>query len=230
MTGVQTCALPISFPQAELDVTRAVVDFVPEPGAPIAAAVDILAEGEITPAVVALNATTPSYLVRVGIAGSLERMALELGSDPPLRDLEILALLVTGRPTLERQPGRGDGLGLFDPGLAFAGSQLAAPLSSLVEDQLERLLNLELDLAAEITAEGAMITATQVIASRIQIVGAYGQAFFGGGAFARAGALLQLTQRLLIEGQATAGLEQVQPATRNLTQNRVQLKYRLFGD
>ncbi len=218
----------LAFPRAQLDVEQAVIELPGGPVDDLGAEVQLRAEGEVTPEAVGEQAP-PTYFVTLSLEGDLSQMALELTADPGLTRLEVLSLLVTGQASLTQLAGDGsDDAGTLDAALAFAGAQLTGPLAEFAEEQLERALNLRLQLGAELTREGLRLTARKDVTRRLQLEGAYLRTIGGTGSMTSARARVLLTNRLFLEGTA-ASVAGEQAFSRAASERRLELKWRLYG-
>lgn len=221
----------IEFPRAELEIVRCAVDFDADDETTLDATIDLLAEGEVQ----APDPSEPSGRANVEVAmtldGELKQMRLDLSSKPPLDRLEILSLLVTGYANLsDVARGAGEDSGTVDTALAFAGAQLTGPVSSFVEDQLERALNFQVRLGAEVSSSGFRVTASKEVTRRLTIEGAYAQTFAEASRITTtARALLQLFNQTFLEASTERTTGEVD-ATRPATNSRLQLKYRVVGE
>src|SRR5262249_43227371 len=136
---------------------------------------------------------------------------------------DVMSIAAGGTPTGEPQP--------LAPGLAFAGSQLAAPATRFLEQQLERQLNLQLELRTEVTSEGFRVVAGKEITRRIHIEGGYGRSFVENTAVASTTAQLHLTDRFIFEGSAQTinAFGASVAALQEGAAGRLELKLRVFG-
>jgi hypothetical protein len=157
---------------------------------------------------------------------------LTLSSTPDLTRVEILALLVRGEANLSLLGNRGAGTNssTLDAAIAFAGSQVTAPLSRLVTEQLERSLNLKLRLGAELTSTGLRLTASQQIIPRLSLQGAYERSLGASAGVTSASARLLITNRLFLEGSTrSASPAASTDLSYQSSESRLELKWRLFG-
>jgi translocation and assembly module TamB len=76
----------------------------------------------------------PDYTIRVRIGGTLRRPTLELESEPPLEQADILSVLVFGRPV--DQLNQGESQGLRERALSLASGYAAAEFRRDVADAL----------------------------------------------------------------------------------------------
>jgi hypothetical protein len=224
----------ITFPAAKLPITGS-VDLVPTPSRPIHPVMNVTAEGDVRGA--ASDGRQRDFHVTVALTGPLDQMQIDL-SAPDISDkTDVLSLLITGNADIlsvvqarqsqaEQPPGT-----TLSPTLAFAGSQLAAPLSSFFQQQLNKELNLQLELRTEVTAEGFRVVAGRQVGTRIHIEGGYGRSFPEGSSVATGSATLQLTDRVLFEGGAQT-LNAFGSSVASLqagSAGRLELKLRVFG-
>jgi hypothetical protein len=219
----------VEMPQTRLEVVEGGIDFVPIPGDPMRAVIDVLAEGEVIVPPGGPGMIEPTYFVSLSLEGSLDAMEIELLSQPPLDRLEVLALLVTGRVApAEIAPGDGRHV---ESAMIFAGTRLAAPLTAAITERLEEILNLDLFVAA-VTAEGITITAGTEVSRRLSLEGAFQQGFGDAGAMATARAQFLLSNVLFLEGTAESvaeqGPAQASPA-REGSRGRLEIKARVLG-
>jgi autotransporter translocation and assembly factor TamB len=220
----------IKFPSAKLPLTGA-VDFVPTIEEPIHPIIDITAEGDVRGT--GGDGRQRDYHVTVGLKGSAEQMTLELSS-PELADrTDVLALLITGNAdvTSIAQGTKSDEPQPLAPGLAFAGSQLAAPATRFLEQQLEKELNLQLELRTEVTSEGFRVVAGKELTRRIHLEGGYGRSFVENAAVASTSATLQMTDRFFLEGSAQTinAFGNSVAALQEGAAGRLELKLRVLG-
>lgn len=224
----------LELPYETLEVRQAIVDFRPTLRATSEALIQVVAEGEVTAASVETTLPVPTYFVTMTLEGDLDQMNIELAADPPLSSLEVLTLLVTGQVTLA-DVGAGDpsdrSAAELDAAIALAGSRVTGPLSTFVEQELARRLNLELDLAAAVTAEGFRVQAAKELTGRLRLEGAYERSFAEAFTLTEARASLLLTDRLFLEGLARSTEALRTSAALNVgLENRLQLKYRILGN
>ena len=221
----------ITFPKAKLDVVRAVVEFNPTAGAGVHPEVDLRAEGEVVPPPSGSNMVQVTHYVTLTLQGHLDQMVLDLSSDPALDKLEVLSLLITGRvnPVTPGAPGNNSEA---DAALAFAGSQLAQPLTQFLTSQLEKTLNLNLQLGAEVTTQAITVTAGQAITHRLRLEGAYQQSLGEAQTVAVARARFLLSDRIFLEGstESVSGAGTTASALQEGTRSRLELKLRIFGN
>jgi hypothetical protein len=225
---IESSSGTLEFPQAKLNVSQAVVEFTPQRQTPD---IDLRADGEVTPPTSSTGVASPTYFVQLRLSGNLDNVALELTSTPELNRLEVLALLVRGEANLSliaNRQGASDSSTL-DAALAFAGSQLSAPLSQFLTQQLERTLNLKLQVGAELTSSGVRVTASQQLTPRLRLQGAYERSIGTPGALASASASLLVTNRLYLEGSTQSGNATNTDLTGESTESRLELKWRLLG-
>jgi hypothetical protein len=220
----------LHFPKADLQLTQAQLDFEPTPKDPLGAALNVQADGEITPSN-GSSTGTQTYSVALRVDGPLKELQFDLSSDQGLGKLEILSLLTTGHASLaELTTGSSDDGAQLDAALAFAGSQVSGPLTQLAERQLERALNLRLDLNAEVTQENVRLTAAKNLNRRLRLEGAYTHGISAEQAIVSTRAQLSLTDKLLLEGSAARDLSgAASSGSSSSVQSNVELKYRLVG-
>jgi autotransporter translocation and assembly factor TamB len=220
----------MSFPSAKLPVTGA-IDFVPRIDQPIRPVIDITAEGDVRGA--GADGRQRDFHITMSLTGTLNQIGLDLQA-PDLPDrTEILSLLITGNAdvmSIAQGGSSGDAQPLA-PGLAFAGSQLAAPATRFLQQQLERQLNLQLELRTEVTSEGFRVVAGKEITRRIHIEGGYGRSFLENTAVASTTATLHLTDRFFFEGSAQTinAFGSSVAALQEGAAGRLELKLRVFG-
>jgi hypothetical protein len=205
------------FPRATLDVTTCTVDLDPYPVAGTSGmVVRLVAEGEV-----AGSDRSRTRVVRVVLEGPLEQLSLDLQSSG-LDRLQVLSLLILGSDAPEGNDA-----------LAFAGSQLAAPLTRFLEDQLEKSLNLGVKLGAEVSQESVKVTATKELTRRLVLEGSYQRYFADDVATTAVRALLYLFDRAFLEARAsqTSGTAtgNRKTAAGEATSTGVELKYQLLG-
>lgn len=205
------------FPRATLDVTTCTVDLDPYPAAGTSGmTVRLVAEGEVTG-----TDKSRTRVVRVVLEGPLEQLSLDLQS-AGLDRLQVLSLLILGSDAPEGNDA-----------LAFAGSQLAAPLTRFLEDQLEKSLNLGVKLGAEVSQESVKVTATKELTRRLVLEGSYERYFADDVATTAVRALLYLFDRAFLEARAsqTTGTAtgNRKTAAGEATSTGVELKYQLLG-
>ncbi|HET6345969.1 MAG TPA: translocation/assembly module TamB domain-containing protein, partial [Myxococcota bacterium] len=225
----------LRFPKADLQITQAVVDFVPTPADPIGAELSLLAEGEVTPVSATASGNATTYGVSMRLDGTPEKLNLDLQSDKGLGRLEVLALLTTGHANLAEltQGGGGAEGSKMDAAIAFAGSQVSGPLAQLAQQQLERMLNLRVELGAEVTQERVRVTAAKSVNSRLRLEGAYSHGLSAAQSTVSTRAQLSLTDRLLLEGKAAHELTNAAgtgSAAEGGVRSSLELKYRLMGN
>lgn len=221
----------LTFPKAKLDVTRAIVEFQPTASSGIHPTVDLTAEGTVTPSSsTSSDYGAPTYLVTLTLEGNLEQMALDLTSDPQLPRLEILSLLISGR--VNPLAASGSDTSAADAALAFAGSQLASPLTRFLEQGLEKTLNLQLNLGAEVSTAGITVTAGKEVTRRLRLEGAYTRTFGEVQTVGTVSARFLLSDRIFLEGstESVSGQVDLLGAPREGTRSRLELKLRLYGD
>ncbi|MGH8654496.1 MAG: translocation/assembly module TamB domain-containing protein [Gammaproteobacteria bacterium] len=86
------------------------------------------------------------YLIKVVIAGSAEEPKLDLESEPPLEQADILAVLLFGKPASELE--RGEKLDLQRQAASLAGSYAASAIGQSVSDALGlEALGVEMDFS-----------------------------------------------------------------------------------
>lgn len=220
----------IKFPKAELDVVRATVDFAPVQLGQ-AAEVELLAEGDVLAYNISSGSAQQSYLTTVALEGTLDEMALSLSSDPSLTPVEILSLLISGlvdpRDVLASGQASSDRV-LSDganAALAFAGAQLTAPLTQFLTEQLESLLNVRLQIGADLTTGGVRLTARQNLSERLSFEQAFQQLDLETQrTLQEYKGTLYLNDKILIEGVGS------NDGTEQEFKFRGKIKYRVFGE
>lgn len=219
----------LRFPAAKLPVTGT-IDFVPTPDEPLRPILGITAEGDIRGT--DQTGRPRDYHVTVMLTGPLKQMAFDLAA-PDLDRTEVLSLLITGNPDIQSiaQGGQSDQKGLSSS-VVFAGSQLAGPVSKLLENQLRQALNLQLELRTEITSGGFRVVAAKEITRRIRIEGGYGRSIAENQTVASTLATLRLTDRLLFEGgaQTVNSFGETVASLQEGAAGSLALKLRVFGD
>lgn len=223
----------IRFPKATLEIVRCAVDFDPRlEHDGLDAEIDLQAEGDVSTPSPDAPSRRETVQVFMTLEGALHQMQLDLSSQPALDRLQVLALLVTGYANLsDLATGAGEDSATVDAALAFAGAQLTGPVSSFLEDQLERSLNFAVRLGAEVSGSGFRVTASKEITRRLTVEGAYEQTFEQTSQITTtARALLQLFNRVFLEAstERTTGPE-VDPS-RPATTSRIELKFRVLGE
>ncbi|RMG14225.1 MAG: hypothetical protein D6729_13990 [Deltaproteobacteria bacterium] len=226
----------IRFPKARLDVTRAVIEFVPSLGRGETPLLDIQAEGEVEPQG---SPDAVPFHVTLSLSGPLGETPLELSSEPPLEDQEILALLTLGianpYEALAGSTGSSADNRWLDAGLVFAGSQLAEPLTRFFTRELERLLNVELGLklSTEITSSAVAISASKELTPRLRLEGTWRQTY-DAQSITSGRVRFLLSDRLFLEGsgESVSGSSASNDPTapEEGSRSRLELKYRFFGD
>ncbi len=216
-------------PQADLPITRGVAVLVPVPGQPVSGTLDVVAEGEVIVAVIGREVFQPTHFVSVGLEGDLDELTLELTSQPSLDRLEVLSLLVTGgtRPA-GLVPGDARHV---ESAMVLAGTRLAEPLTRMVTERLEDILNLDL-LVARVTLEGIAITAGTEISRRLRLEGALQQGFGDAGALALARAQFLLSNMVYLEASTeaiTGDRSAVSPAEREGQRSTLEIRARVLG-
>ncbi|MCC7384965.1 MAG: translocation/assembly module TamB domain-containing protein [Deltaproteobacteria bacterium] len=225
----------IAFPKAKLEVDRGVVDFAPSTERGINPHVSLDAEGEVlTPSLTESGGRREAIHVEMTLEGPLEQMDLSLSSpeQPELDRLRLLSLLITGYLTPGDLLTTGDqNASTVEGALAFAGSQLTGPFAGFLEDQLERQLNFEIQLGAEVTTQRFRVTATKDIARRLTIEGAYEQTFESAALITTtARARLLLFDRAFFEAETELVTGGTNPdPNRSPLSSTLELKYRIFG-
>jgi hypothetical protein len=218
----------LKFPQATLRVSLAALDFVPSPSGKIDAAVRLVAAGDVTPSSSSTDPDPHPYEVTLELDGSLQKMALDMHATPDLSRLQVLALLATGHADLMEITQGGGDTNKMDAAMAFAGSQLSEPLAHFAESQIERALNLKVDLGAEVSDEAVRLTAAKQVHPRLRLEGSYERGLATSGASVGTRARLSLTDRVLLEGGASQDVAG-QGAGASGPQSSLQLRYRLLG-
>ncbi len=94
--------------------------------------VDLVAETEIQ-----------QYLIRLTLDGSLSRPNATFSSNPPLADLDVLALVTTGSPTTPGESLVGTGAGTGTEGSGAAEGFLYGQAAGLVSERVNRLFGLD---------------------------------------------------------------------------------------
>jgi autotransporter translocation and assembly factor TamB len=218
----------LKFPQATLRVSMAALDFVPSPSGKVDAAVRLVAGGDVTPSSSSIDPDPHPYEVTLELDGTLQKMALDMHATPNLSRLQVLALLATGHADLMEITQGGGDTNKMDAAMAFAGSQLSEPLAHFAESQIERALNLKVDLGAEVSDEAVRLTAAKQVHPRLRLEGSYERGLATSGASVGTRARLSLTDRVLLEGGASQDVAG-QGAGTSGPQSSVQLRYRLLG-
>lgn len=226
----------LHFPKADLQLTDAMVNFVPDRrGVPVPT-LSLHAGADVTATSADSSTTTTNvYNVSLTLDGPLEKLGLDLQSSPILTRLEILALLATGHADLmELTQGNSSQSARMNAALAFAGSQLSEPLTRFAEQRLERLLNTRVDLSTEVSEDQIKLTASKRINPRLRLEGGYQQAWGNDPTSVSAvsgRAQLLLMDRLMLEGgaQRDTSPNSVRP-TDQAAQGSLQLKWRIIGD
>lgn len=223
----------LKFPAAKLDVEQLVVDFNPTLEESIHPEINLVATGEVTAAPSGGESRPTPYEVSVRIEGPLDAMRLEMTSDPDLPQEEVLSLVVLGQadPTTLVQTSETKGSGAIESSLVFASSQLATPVTRFVEKQLEKQLNLELQLGTEVSAERFRLTAAKELTSRFRIEGGYERLFTESAYLMTGRALLFISDDFFLEGSAqnvTASNSTTELETG--TSGQVELKLRFLGE
>lgn len=223
----------LKFPAAKLDVEQLVVDFNPTLEESIHPEINLVATGEVTAAPSGGESRPTPYDVSVRIEGPLNAMKLEMTSDPDLPQEEVLSLVVLGQadPTSLVQTSDTKGSGAIESSLVFASSQLATPVTRFVEKQLEKQLNLELQLGTEVSAERFRLTAAKELTSRFRIEGGYERLFTESAYLMTGRALLFISDDFFLEGSAqnvTASNSATELETG--TTGQVELKLRFIGE
>lgn len=187
----------IVFPAASLALSGA-VNFLPQPGAPVRPLLEVVAQGPV--AGVGPDGWEATYDVSLRLKGPLEGISFEM-SAPDLTDqLQVLSLLLSGQVNLfAGMPG---GVGGLAPWMAIAGAQLAAPLSSYLEQHVLRALNLHFNLRTQVRAQGFRLLLAQDFGPRIQVEGAVGRSFTDAAVVASTSASVLVLERLRVEGRA----------------------------
>jgi hypothetical protein len=217
----------LEFPAAKLDVSAAVADFLPLEDPHEAIRLELAAEGEVeTREAIDLRSRSARF-VNVTLEGPPDALTLDLRSSG-LDRLQTLALLITGRVGLQSLAAGDQAL---DSALAFAGSQLATPITAFLEEQLERQLNVDVRLGAEVSTRGFRVSAEKEFTRRVVVEGSYARTFDEAQATtATVRALLLLFDRAFFEASTTITRKAtpLQP-TEVPTTSRLELKYQLLG-
>ena len=222
----------IRFPKADLALTQAVIDFVPRPSGKLDAELSLHAAGDVTPTAASGGTASSTYAVTLALEGTLDKMQLDLQSNPALGRLEILALLTTGHVSFaDLTASGGQDSNKLDAALAFAGSQVSAPLARFAEQLLEKRLNIHVQLGAEFDGQQVRVTAAKELNRRLRIEGSYSHAIAQQQASVTTRANLILTDRLRLEGGTEADLSGTtsSAASDSSLQSSLELKLRLIG-
>ena len=212
----------LKFPKATLEVRSVAVDFDPFPGDGRSGIyVRLVADGEVLPSD-GVDRTAQARLVTLVLSGPIEEMQLDLQS-AGLDRLAVLSLLITGRAQLDQEGA-----------LAFAGSQLSAPITAFIEQQLEKALNLGLHFGTELSTTAVKFSASKEITRRLVIEGSYQRAFDQAGTVTTTvRALLYLFDRAFLEVASSQSKPSVvtpgQPVAGDARATRVELKYQILG-
>ena len=114
------------------------------------------------------------YLVKVVVAGSAERPTLDLESEPPLDQADILAVLLFGKPASELE--RGEKLDLQRQAASLAGSYAASAIGQSVSDALGlEALGVEMDFSGGQVGFQRYLTPKTRISISQDVVGRKGQ-------------------------------------------------------
>ena len=220
----------LRFPKAQLQIDEAVLDFVPTASGQLAATVALRAQGDVTPVTTSNSSSSDPYTVTLELNGTLERMALDVTANPSLTRLEALALLATGHVNLMDLTQGGGDTSTLNAALAFAGSQVSDPLSRFAERQIERAINLKVDLATEVSTGSVRLTAAKQITPRLRVEGGYQQSLGDDPTAVITRGQFSITDRLLLEGGATHDLStgDLAPGA-SPSQTSLQLKLRILG-
>jgi hypothetical protein len=218
----------LRFPRSTLEIREAVVDLVPSRRGKVDAAVRLAAAGEVVPRSTSRNPDPQPYQVDLQLEGNHDKLALEARSSPELARLDVLALLATGYANLQDIAGGGGDASALDAALAFAGAQATEPLARFAEAQIERALNLQVELGAEVADDSLRVTAAKQMHPRLRVEGSYerGLGSQAGGAVGTR-ARLSLTDRLLLEGASQQSLDTSSLGLQG-AQSSLQLRYRLL--
>ncbi|MGH8570253.1 MAG: translocation/assembly module TamB domain-containing protein, partial [Gammaproteobacteria bacterium] len=114
------------------------------------------------------------YLIKVLVAGSAEKPTLDLESEPPLDQADILAVLLFGKPASELE--RGEKLDLQRQAVSLAGSYAASAIGQSVSDALGlEALGVEMDFSGgQVGLERYLTPKTRISISQ-DLVGRKGQ-------------------------------------------------------
>ena len=114
------------------------------------------------------------YLVKVVVAGSAEKPTLDLASEPPLDQADILAVLLFGKPASELERGeKGD---LKRQAASLAGSYAASAIGESVSDALGlEALGVEMDFSGGKVGFQRYLTPKTRISISQDLVGRKGQ-------------------------------------------------------
>ncbi|MGH8531465.1 MAG: translocation/assembly module TamB domain-containing protein [Gammaproteobacteria bacterium] len=114
------------------------------------------------------------YLVKVVVAGSAEKPTLDLESEPPLDQADILAVLLFGKPASELE--RGEKLDLQRQAASLAGSYAASEIGQSVSDALGlEALGVEMDFSGGQVGFQRYLTPKTRISISQDLVGRKGQ-------------------------------------------------------
>lgn len=217
----------LRFPAAKLDLVRADVDFDPLAEGGQGILVNLRAEGEVEAGGSTADPGGRARFVAVSLEGPLSALNLDLASDG-LDRLQVLALLITGRAALADFSGNNPAI---EGALGFAGTQLASPITTFIEDQLEQKLNLDLKLGAEVSSTGFRVTAQKEFTRRLVIEGSYRRGFDEAAEVTTTvRAVLSLFDRAFLEASTTATRKSsTNGATDPVTSGRIELKYQVLG-
>ncbi len=114
------------------------------------------------------------YLIQVIITGTAEKPRLDLKSEPPLDQADILAVLLFGKPASELE--RGEKLALQREAVSLVGSYVASAIGKSVSDALGlEALGVEMDFSSgRIGLEHYLTPKTRISISQ-DLVGREGQ-------------------------------------------------------
>lgn len=114
------------------------------------------------------------YLVKVVVAGSAEEPTLDLESEPPLDQADILAVLLFGKPASELE--RGEKLDLKRQAASLAGSYAASAIGQSVSDALGlEALGVDMDFSGGQVGFQRYLTPKTRISISQDLVGREGQ-------------------------------------------------------
>lgn len=221
----------LQFPKAKLQLTQAALDLEPTLDDKLGGVIIAQADGEVTSPISEPGGGVQTYQIGLHAEGPLHAPVIEFTSDQGLGKLEILSLLTTGYVALTDLVSGGSSQGSqLDAALAFAGSQISGPLTRLAEKQLERALNLQLEIGAEFTQSQVRVVAAKNFNRRLRLEGSYSHAFSEEQSSIATRAQLALTDRFLFEGTAARDLTGASTAANgDSIQSNLELKLRLLG-
>ncbi|MGH8644643.1 MAG: translocation/assembly module TamB domain-containing protein [Gammaproteobacteria bacterium] len=114
------------------------------------------------------------YLIQVIVAGSAEEPRLDLKSEPPLEQADILAVLLFGKPASELE--RGEKLDLQRQAVSLAGSYAVSAIGQSVSDALGlEALGVEMDFSGGQVGLERYLTPKARISISQDLVGGQGQ-------------------------------------------------------